>query len=291
MKKRSIGRLEILLTALPGLWLTLFFVIPTLVVLAIAFKSSDVYGNIMPGWTLETFDDLFNSGYLAIFWRTLWIALISTALCLAISLPVGYAIARARPTLQRILLLSIVLPFWSSFIVRIFAWKSLLHPEGLLKHWLVNLHLISPDTTLLYHSWTVILVAVYSFLPFAILPIYSASAKFDYHLIEAGLDLGLTRLQAFIHIFIPSIRRGIATSAMMVFIPIFGAYVIPDMVGGPASEMLGNKIVQKTFMERNIPEASGLSLLLIAALVIPLLAICIIQARSVKNHPALRGKE
>jgi len=269
------------------LWLVLFFLIPTFVVIVIAFKPSDIYGNILPGWSLESFYSVFTSGYLLIFWRTLWISVVSTILCLLISLPVGYVISRARPKIQKLLLLSVVLPFWSSFIVRVFAWKSLLHPEGLLKQWLVNMHLIASDTILLYHAWTVILVAVYSFLPFAILPIYSAAAKFDDHLIEAAQDLGLSRMRAFIYIFIPSIRSGIITAAMMVFIPIFGAYVIPDMVGGPASEMLGNKIMQRTFVERNIPEASALSLLLIATLMIPLIIVCVVQARAAKSEITL----
>lgn len=289
--RKTISRQEISLTTLPLLWLILFFLIPTLVVVAIAFKPADTYGNILSGWTLETFRHLLSPGYLIILWRTLWISLLSTAICLAIAIPVGYTIARAKPRWQKLLLLSVVIPFWSSLIVRIFAWKSLLHPEGLLKNWLVNLHLVSEDAVLLYHSWTVILVAVDSLLPFAILPIYSAAAKFNYQLIEAAQDLGLSKLRAFMKIFIPSIKQGILTAAMMVFIPIFGAYIIPDMVGGPASEMLGNKIVQKTFMERNIPEASGLTLVLIAALLIPLLIICLIQARMVKSEVALRGIE
>lgn len=259
---------------------------------AIAFKPADVYGNILSGWTLETFHHILSHSYLKILWRTFWISFLSTVISLAIAIPVGYTIARAKPRWQKLLLLSVVIPFWSSFIVRIFAWKSLLHPEGLLKHWLLSLHLVSEDAILLYHSWTVVLVAVESFLPFAILPIYSAAAKFNYHLIEAAQDLGLTKLRAFIKIFIPSIRQGILTAAMMVFIPIFGAYIIPDMVGGPASEMLGNKIVQKTFVERNIPEAGGLTLILITALVIPLLIITFIQARVLgKNAVALRGIE
>ena len=164
--------------------------------------------------------------------------------------------------------------------MRIFAWKVLLHPEGMLKHALVFLGLVSPDTSLLYNAYAVLLVMVYTELPFAILPIYAAAEKFDFRLVEAAKDLGATSFRAFRSVFLPGIRVGLLTAFLMVFIPSLGSYVIPDIVGGPTSEMIGNKIAQRTFVDRNLPHAAGLSALLTLAVLVPMVAIT-----------ALRGKE
>ncbi len=167
--------------------------------------------------------------------------------------------ARASERRRRILLMLIIVPFWTSFLIRIFAWKSLLHPEGLVKKALVALGLAGPETSLLYNAGAVLLVMVYTYLPFAILPIYAAAEKFDFRLIEAARDLGARPFQAFRRVFLPGIRRGLLTAVLVVFIPALGSYVIPDLVGGPSSEMIGNKIAQRVFVDRNLPHASALS--------------------------------
>ncbi len=270
---------QLLMTAPSFPWLILFFVIPTIIIFVIAFRAPDLYGGVSKEWTLDGFKRIFNPYFGAVVWRTLWISTISTAICSVLSLPMGYYIARSSPSFQRILLLLTIVPFWSSFLIRIFAWKSLLHPEGVLKGILVYLHLASPNSSLLYHSGTVVLVTVYSFLPFAILPIYAAMVKFDFRLFEAALDLGATRLQTFFKILLPGIRVGIMSALLMVFIPALGSYVIPDLVGGTQSEMIGNKIAQRIFLERNLPEASALSALLTLAVLIPLLTVWVIRTR------------
>lgn len=270
-----------LLMMLPSfMWLLVFFAIPTLIIFAFAFKPSDMYGGIKEGWTLENFYAVMDPNYLIIIWRTVWLSLLTTFLCLLFALPTGYYLALAPPKWRRLLLLLIIMPFWSSFLVRIFAWKALLHPEGLIKKSLVFLHLINPDTSLLYQSSAVLLVMVYTYLPFAILPIYAAAEKFNFHLFEAAMDLGASRLTAFFKIFIPGIQRGIITALVMVFIPAMGAYVIPDIVGGTQSEMIGNKIAQRTFVDRNLPQASMLSLILSLAILLPMIAIIFAQTRS-----------
>lgn len=282
---------EIILTVPSFAWLLVFFVIPTCIVFAYAFKPSDIYGNVNPGWTMETIVNLANPAYISIFWRTLWLGTLTTFFCVALALPMGYYIARATSKARQIFLLLIVLPFWSSFLIRIFAWKSLLHPEGFVKQSLVYLHIISEETSLLYNSGAVLVVMVYSYLPFAVLPIFASAVKFNFQLYEAAMDLGATRLQAFFKVFIPGIRQSILTAMLMVFIPALGAYVIPDVVGGTQSEMIGNKIAQRIFIERNLPLASGLSVALCLGVMIPLAIIALIQARVGKYGIGTRGKQ
>lgn len=272
------------LTAPSFIWLFVLFLVPTLIIYAFAFKPADFYGGIQEGWTLNAFQNLGRSSYFIILCRTLFLSFTTTIICIVLAIPAGYYIARASKKIQSLLILLVVLPFWSSFIIRIYAWKSLLHPEGFVKQFLVQFHLISEDTLLLYQLETVLLVMVYSYLPFAILPIYSAASKFNGQLFEAAMDLGMNRLETFYKVFIPGIRKGILTAIIMVFIPAVGAYVIPDVVGGPKTEMIGNKIVQKTFIDRNLPDASALSALLSLAVMIPIGAFAFFQCYSTRRH-------
>lgn len=282
---------EIGMTFPSFVWLFLFFFIPTMIVFAFSFKNHDIYGNIAHGWTLDAIKGLARSNYFILYWRTIWLSSLTTLFCLSLALPMGYCIARANNRWKQVFLLLIVIPFWSSFLIRIFAWKFLLHPEGFLKKILVNLYIVEPETSLLYHSGTVLLVMVYSYLPFAVLPIYAAASKFNFQLIEAALDLGSTRLYAFCRIFIPGIRKGLITALLMVFIPAIGAYVIPDVVGGAQSEMIGNKIAQRIFVDRNLPQASALSAILAAVVLIPMAMVMLIQSRAGKMVLEARGKQ
>lgn len=282
---------EVLLTLPSFLWLLVLFLIPTLIVLLYAFKKSNAYGTILPGWTVDTIRDLLSPYYVHIILRTFWLSILTTLFSLGIAIPVGYTIARLNTLARQILLLLIIIPLWSSFLIRIFAWKSLLHPEGLIKTTLLSLGLISEQATLLYHDWTVVMVMVYAYIPFAIYAIFAASSKFQWELIEAALDLGATRLGAFFRIYLPGIRSGIATAFIMVFIPAAGAYVIPDLVGGISSEMIGTKIVQKTLLERNLPDASVLSLFLALTILIPLLLISLFRSRGFDLKNAKRNIE
>lgn len=281
MKAETRVKLSEWLVTLPSFfWLGVLFLIPTVLVFAIAFKPATPYGGIGAGWTLATLRTLGNPNYPAIVWRTVWLSVVATALCILLATPMGYYMARVPPARRRLVLLLVILPFWTSFLVRIFAWKVLLHPEGMLKQALVFLRLVAPDTSLLYNAYAVLLVMVYTELPFAILPIYAAAEKFDFRLVEAAKDLGATSFRAFRSVFLPGIRVGLLTAFLMVFIPSLGSYVIPDIVGGPTSEMIGNKIAQRTFVDRNLPHAAGLSALLTVAVLIPMVVIT-----------GLRGKE
>ncbi len=272
-------RLEALLTGPSFVWLLGFFLVPTLLVFVLAFRPADPFGGIGAGWTLETIKSLGRSYYLVIAWRTLWISLLTTALSMLLAVPAGYAVARAPERSRKTLLMLIIVPFWTSFLIRVFAWRSLLHPEGLVKKALAAVGLAGAQTSLLYNTGAVILVMVYTFLPFAILPIYAAAEKFDFRLLEAARDLGARPLQAFRRVFLPGIRAGLMTAALVVFIPALGSYVVPDLVGGPGSEMIGNKIAQRVFVDRNLPHASALAVVLILAVLAPLTAILLLRRK------------
>jgi len=286
------GRLSELLLTLPSfIWLILFFVIPTIVICTLAFKPHDIYGTILEGWTFENIEQLLTPQSLVLIWRTFWVSAIATCITVALAVPVGFYLSRLKKKWQNILLLAIVLPFWTSFLIRVFAWKALLHPEGTFKKLLVFLHFVSPDTTLLYNPGAVIFVMIYSFLPFAILPIYAASSKFDFSLYEAAMDLGASKGQAFFRIFVPAISKGIVNALLIVLIPIIGAYVIPDVVGGSQSEMIGNRIGQKVMVARNLPLASAWSMLLAVLILIPLLSGFLLHARSKRLSAEMRNME
>ena len=282
------GRLGEWLVTLPSLgWLVVFFLLPTLIVFAFAFRPADPFGGVGDGWTTATLAGVVDSQYAAIVGRTAWLSLVTTALCLLLGLPAGYAIARAEPAARARLMLLVIVPFWTSFLIRIFAWKVLLHPDGALKRALVLLGLADAQAPLLYTPGAVLLVMVYTFLPFAILPIYAAAEKFDFRLLEAARDLGAGPLKAFALIFLPGIRRGLVTAFLVVFIPALGSYVIPDLVGGPGGEMLGNKIAQRVFVDRNLPHASALSAILILAVLLPMSVVLVIQARQRRAEATL----
>lgn len=267
--RRTSRRSEWFLTLPSFLWLAVLFLAPALVVLAIAFKPADPFGGFGAGWTLDTLATLGNPHYPTIVARTVWYSLLTTIFCLLLGTPMAYQMARTAVRWRGLLLLAVIVPFWTSFLVRIFAWKVVLHPDGTLKQLLAGLHLVAPDASLLYSPAAVLLVLVYTELPFAILPLYAAAEKFDFRLLEAARDLGANAFQAWMRVFLPGIRRGLLTATLVTFVPALGAYIVPDLVGGPGCEMLGNKIAQRTFVDRNLPQASALSALLGLAVLAP----------------------
>lgn len=280
MKIERRERLQESLLTLPGMfWLLVFFLIPTLNVLVISFRPSTLTGGIGEGWTLDTLAQLRDPDYPAILLRTLWVCVAVTGICLLLSVPVAYFLARVGGRWKTRLLLLVMIPFLTNFIIRVFAWKVILHPEGLLARTLAFAGLIEPGTQLLYNTTAVILVSVYTYLPFAMLPVYAAAEKFDFTLLEAAMDLGCRRLKAFTRVFLPGIHRGLWTAALLVFIPNLGAYVVPDIVGGHRSQLLGNVIARRLFTDRNLPHAAGLSSLLTLLVVVPLVVVIFVRRR------------
>lgn len=280
-----------MVVTLPSLaWLVAFFLVPVVIVWLIAFKPVDPFGGWGRGWTLDAWRRVASPGFGRVLWRTVWFSLVTTGLCLLLAVPTGYHLACVSARRRRTLLLLIVLPFWVCFLVRIFAWKHLLHPDGFIKHLLTHLRMVSPSASLLYRPGAVLLVMVYTSLPFAILPLYAAAEKFDFGLLEAAMDLGASAVSAWFRVFLPSVRRGVLTAVLMVLIPSLGAYVIPDVVGGPDCEMLGNKIAQRTLNDRNLPLAAALSAVLIVTVLIPLLVIVLRQTAGARGSRALVGE-
>lgn len=264
------ARTRELLCTLPSLgWLGLFFALPCLLVLALALRPADLRGGVGEGWTLDTLAALADPIYLPVLWRTLWLSLLTTLLSVGLALPVAWCMARATRVWRQRLLLLVIVPFLTNFLIRIFAWKSLLHPEGPIKRALVALHLAAEDSQLLNHAGAVLLLMVYTQLPFAILPLQAAAEKFDFSLLEAARDLGASRWQSLRRVFLPGIRGGLAAAAVIVFVSSLGQYVIPQWVGGTESDMLGNKIAQRAFSDRNLPLAGALSAALLLAVLVP----------------------
>jgi spermidine/putrescine transport system permease protein len=271
-----------LLLSLPSLaWLSLFVLVPAALILIIAFRATAPSGGIADEWTLGQFRILAEPHIQVLLWRTLWISAATSAICLAFAIPVAWFIARARESLRPTLLLLVIVPFWTNFLIRVFAWNQILHSEGALARFLRAIHLLEPNQPLLFNSGAVILVSVYTYLPFAILPLYAAAEKFDFRLLEAARDLGAGALRSVFSIFIPGIATGIRTALVIVFIPMLGSYVVPDLVGGSNGQMIGNKIAQRNFSDRNLPSASALAAILSVAVLAPML----IRRRNA-NHSA-----
>ena len=279
MPKRS--RAEWILTAPSLLWLAVFVLVPTFIVFIIAFRPSNPLGGLGEGWSLDAIRALRDPNYPEIIWRTIWVSAVTTVVCMVLALPVAMFMARATPAWRSRLLLLVIVPFWTNFLIRILAWKQILHPEGPLKSVLVAFGLATEKTMLLYNPFAVLLVSVYTFLPFAILPLYAAAEKFDFGLLDAARDLGASSWRAFTRVFLPGVRAGLATAFLVVFVPMLGSYVIPDLVGGPAGEMLGNRIAQRNFADRNLPQAAALS----AALTLVVLLPVAWQARRARREP------
>jgi spermidine/putrescine transport system permease protein len=253
-------RLNELLLTLPSFaWLTVFFVFPAAIVMVLAFKPSDPLGGVAAGWTLDQLKELGDEQYLPILWRTLWLSGATTFLCLALAVPMSFGMARIQGPLKHVLILLVIVPFWTNFLIRVFAWKALLHPQGLISRALQSCGIIEDGAVLLDNDYAVLLVMVYTQLPFAILPLFAAADKFDFGLLEAARDLGASSFRAFRSVFLPAISSGIGAAALMVFVCTLGMYVVPDVVGGTDTEMIGNKIAQRVQSDRNLPLASALS--------------------------------
>ncbi len=286
MKSRKF--MNFILGAPSFLWLVIFYALPVLIVFLLAFKPVDSYGGIGAGWTLKTIQDLRNPSYPAIIWRTLWLGIVSTAVCIAVAIPISYQLSRMSTRLKNIFLLLIIVPFWTNFLIRIYAWKVFLHPDGFFKKLLVLTGVIPDSAMLLYNQWAVLAVMIYTYIPFAVLPIYASAEKFDFSLLDAAKDLGASSFYAFRRVFLPGVAKGIWTAVMVVLIPAFGAYLIPDLVGGPANELIGDKIAQRVFIDRNLPHASALSALLMLAVFLPL--VCILWLRKIQAKSKYREK-
>ncbi|HXF26115.1 MAG TPA: ABC transporter permease [Bryobacteraceae bacterium] len=248
------------------------FAIPMGIVVAYSLLSRGAYGGVVLPWTLDNYSRVFDPLYGQIVWRSLWIAAVSTLLCLVLGFPIALYIARAQR--RRALLLNLVmLPFWTSFLIRTYAWMFLLRDTGLVNSVLVSLHLIRNPLPLLFNDGAVILGLVYGYLPFMVLPLYATLEKLDPALIDAAQDLGATPWVTLWKIVVPLSRSGMLAGGLLVFIPCLGAYLTPDLLGGGKSVMVGNLVQNQFTTARDWPFGSAVSLLLMAAVLLLVLRI------------------
>ncbi|GMO50090.1 MAG: ABC transporter permease [Termitinemataceae bacterium] len=245
-----------------GVWLTAFFMAPLLIIVVYSFMKKGLYGGVVPEFSLEAYKNLANPTLATITFHTLITSIIATVITIIIATPCGYFMAKSRN--QTFLLLLIIIPFWTNFLIRVFAWMNILGNQGFLNNFLMNCGLIKNHIHFLYNQNSVILVLVYMYLPYAILPLFSSIDKFDFSLLEAARDLGATKPMAMRKILLPNIKSGIYTAVLFTFIPIFGAYAVPLLVGGKESYMLGNVIADQLTKSRNWPLASAISMVLTA---------------------------
>lgn len=293
------GRLVLLA---PLLWLMLFFLVPFALVLRISLSevalaqppylpvldlSAGWQGlrDFLAGLTLENFTLLGSDAiYLLSYLKSLQVATIATLILLGLGVPMAYGMARAPRRLQPILLMLVILPFWTSFLIRVYAWINILQREGLLNDALLALGIIDRPLIWLATDTAVYIGIVYSYLPFMVLPLYAVLERVDDTLLEAAADLGCPRWKSFWLVTVPLARPGIVAGALLCFIPIMGEFVIPDLLGGSITPMIGQTLWLEFFSNKDWPVASALAVVLLALLVIPILSYERLQQRAIEGE-------
>ncbi len=277
-----LGRFSVLL--IPYLWMSVFFLLPFFILLKISFSETRTgippYSEVFQ-WlgglafkirgSFENFYFLFSDSlYMAAYLNSIKIAALSTLICLLIGYPMALGISRAGERLRNILLILVILPFWTSFLIRVYAWIGLLKNEGLINNILLWLGVIDQPLTMLHTPFAVYLGIVYSYLPFMVLPLYATLERMDHTLLEAAADLGARPFKAFISVTLPQSLPGIVAGSMLVFIPAIGEFVIPDLLGGANTLMIGKVLWNEFFLNRDWPLASAVAVVMLIILVVPL---------------------
>jgi putrescine transport system permease protein len=300
VRRRGGGRLVVLI---PYLWLIAFFLVPFVIVVKISLSQTVMalppYQPVLDlaaGWqglkqfaaqlTLDAYaligsDELYLRSYL----KSLEVAGISTALLLLIGYPLAYGVARSPRGLQPLLVMLVVLPFWTSFLIRVYAWINILQRDGLLNDVLMALHIIDAPRAWLASDTAIYIGVVYSYLPFMVLPLYASLERIDPSLLEAAADLGCPRWKAFWRVTLPLSWPGVAAGALLCFIPVTGEFVIPDLLGGSRSLMIGQTLWTEFFSNRDWPVASAIAVALLALLLIPILFYERLQKRAIGEVP------
>jgi putrescine transport system permease protein len=281
--------------AIPYLWLLLFFLLPFAIILKIsladpviaqppftpAFDAEGGFAATLDNFVFLLTDKLYAITYL----RSVLMAAAATILCLILGFPMAYGIARCSPSVRSLLLLLIVLPFWISFLLRVYAWMGLLNNYGAINNSLLWLGLIDQPIQMMYTDFAVFVGLVYSYLPFMVLPLYATLERMDLDLIEAAQDLGASRSRAFWDITWPLARAGVIAGCMLVFIPAMGEYVIPYLLGGPESLLIGRVLFDEFFVNRDWPLASSVAIMLLLLLVVP---IVLMQRNQARDNEAMQ---
>ncbi len=273
----------------PYVWLFLFFLLPFLILLYISFVDmGESIHPFKPLWDPETgilrlkyenywtiFRDgeggaLFKTIYIEAYLRSIWYALLTALLCLFIGYPFAYFIARSPAAVRPALLMMVMLPFWTSFLLRVYAWKGILGDYGVINKLLMAVGITQEPILMLYTNVSMLVGMTYVYLPFMVLPLYANLVKMDFRLLEAAYDLGTTPFKAFWLITVPLSKAGIIAGFMLVFIPSLGEFVIPSLLGGPENIMIGRVVWDEMFTSNNWPRASALAVVMIALIVLPL---------------------
>jgi putrescine transport system permease protein len=281
-------------TWVPFLWLAIFFLAPFLIVLKISLSTvilgqppyEPVFNSIaeiaqkIRELSFDNYAYFFSYPlYWKAFLSSVWIAFVSTVISLLVGYPMAYGMARARSSIRSILVMLVILPFWTSFLIRVYAWIGILKPEGLLNQFLLWLGLIDQPLIITNTNWAVYIGIVYSYLPFMVLPLYASLEKLDHTLLEAASDLGSPPLRAFWQITFPLSMPGVIAGSMLVFIPAMGEFVIPDLLGGSDTLMIGKTLWDEFFHNRDWPMASTVAIILLLVLVVPIVFFQNAQAR------------
>lgn len=273
----------------PYVWLFVFFLLPFLILLYISFvdqgESINPFKPIWDPvtgilslkyenyWTIFRDDEgsaLFQTIYIEAYLRSIWYALLTALLCLLIGYPFAYFIARSSPSARPALLMMVMLPFWTSFLLRVYAWKGILADQGVVNKLLMALGIISEPIQMLYTNVSMLVGMTYVYLPFMVLPLYANLVKMDFRLLEAAYDLGTTPFKAFWLVTVPLSKAGIIAGFMLVFIPAVGEFVIPSLLGGPENIMIGRVVWDEMFTSNNWPRASALAVVMILLIIVPL---------------------
>ncbi|MFM5657829.1 ABC transporter permease subunit [Aeromonas veronii] len=285
-----------LVIGIPFFWLFFFFLLPFVIVVKISFAEADVaippYTDVV-SWADNQLTILLNMGnylllqedelYIAAYLGSLKMAFVSTLLCLLIGYPMAYSIARANKETQTVLLLLIMMPTWTAILIRVYAWMGILSNNGLLNSVLLGIGVIDEPLQILNTNLAVYIGIVYSYLPFMVLPLYANLVKHDQSLLEAASDLGARNLTRFWQITVPLSKNGIIAGCMLVFIPVVGEFVIPEMLGGPETLMIGKVLWQEFFNNRDWPVASALAVVMLAVLIIPIILFNRNQAKELEG--------
>jgi len=273
----------------PFVWLILFFLFPFLILLYISFvdMGNDI-SPFKPIWDsatgllklkYENYWSIFRTGeggalfqtiYIEAYVRSIWYALCTALLCLVIGYPFSYFIARAKPSVRPALLMMVMLPFWTSFLLRVYAWKGILADQGVINQLLMALGVIEEPIQMLYTDVSMLVGMTYVYLPFMVLPLYANLVKMDFRLLEAAHDLGASPFKAFWLVTVPLSKVGIIAGFMLVFIPSVGEFVIPSLLGGPENIMIGRVVWDEMFSSNNWPRATALAVVMIGLIVVPL---------------------
>ncbi|MEX0752731.1 MAG: ABC transporter permease subunit [Xanthobacteraceae bacterium] len=286
----------------PYAWLIAFFLVPFLIVLKLSLSQTALAQppytplfDLSAGWQglkdflsglkLDTYALLLSDSlYLTSYLRSLEIAAASTLMLLLLGFPVAYGLARMPRRLQSVLVVLVILPFWTSFLIRIYAWINILQREGLLNDTLIALGIVQEPLTWLATDTAIYIGIVYSYLPFMVLPIYATLEKMDESLLEAAADLGCPRWKAFWLVTVPLALPGVVAGALLCFIPIVGEFVIPDLLGGSGSVMIGQTLWIEFFGNRDWPVASAVAVMLLLLLIVPLMIYQHMQAREPESN-------